>query len=263
MNKAVYTVEKINEKTFRIDECKRDNCYLLLGDERALLIDCSIGTGNIRALVSTLTDLPVTVAVTHAHGDHAGAGYQFDEIYIPEEECNRSFKIINARRYRRELIYNTMKKCGITEKNIEGSIFKTKWVPFGEDTVFELGNRTVTVMKTPGHSPGGVVFLDHTMKMMFTGDNVCPVLLMKVYKALTLEEWLPGARKTYALSKTFEPWCGHADGRQSSEQIGELIGFVEKVIEENPTNAKGSEKAYYPEFSTEGCVIYDTAKIHK
>ena len=41
--KKVYTTEKIGERTYRIDECGRDNCYLLLGEKSALLIDSSIG----------------------------------------------------------------------------------------------------------------------------------------------------------------------------------------------------------------------------
>lgn len=262
MNKAVYTVEKINEKTYRIDECKRDNCYLLLGDEKALLIDCSIGTGNIRSIVSSITNLPVTVVATHAHGDHSGAAYQFGEIYIPKDECKLPFRIINTRHYRRGLISNTMKKSGINDKNIDGSIFKAKWIPFDENAVFELGNRKITVVKTPGHSPGGVIFLDEGMKMMFTGDNVCPVLLMRVFKGLSLEEWLPGARKTFELSKQYEPWCGHGDGRQTSEQIGQSIRFVEEILKKYPKNGKKG-KAYYPEFSTEGCIIYNPAKIYK
>ena len=62
--KNVYTTEKIGERTYRIDECGRDNCYLLLGEKSALLIDSSIGTGNLKAVVRSITSLPVTVAAT-------------------------------------------------------------------------------------------------------------------------------------------------------------------------------------------------------
>ena len=46
MTGNIYTTEKIGERTYRIDEGGRDNCYLLLGNEKALLIDSSIGTGK-------------------------------------------------------------------------------------------------------------------------------------------------------------------------------------------------------------------------
>lgn len=261
MTDNVYSVEKIGERTFRIDECRRDNCYLLLGDEKALLIDSSIGTGDLFSLVGSLTDLPVTVAATHAHGDHTGGACQFKKVYVHKSECNLKFRLLNLKKVRADLISNKMKKLGIKKDSVRGNVFKTKWIPFEEGKVFDLGNRIVKTVHTPGHSPGGVVFLDEGEKKMFTGDNVCAVLLMKVIFALSLEEWLPGAKRTLALCENYEPWGGHADGRESKEQIEKIIGFAEEILKLFPENKK-SQKSVYPSFSTEGCIIFDEGKVH-
>lgn len=260
--KNVYTVEQIGKRTFRIDECGRDNCYLLLGDERALLIDSSIGTGNLKAVVKSITGLPVTVAATHAHGDHTGGACQFGSVYVHSKECSLKFRLLNTKRVRADLISNKMKSLGISRKDVRGNVFKTKWIPFEDGQEFELGNRLVHAIHTPGHSPGSVVFLDEGEKKMFTGDNVCAVLLMKVIFAKSLEEWQPGAKRTLSLCDEYEPWGGHSDGRQSKEQIQKLLLLSQEIIQRYPQNGK-SKKTTYPEFDPNGCIIFDEANVHE
>ena len=62
-----YIAEKIAKNTYKIDESGVANCYLLLGDDKALLIDTGCGAGNLKEAVSKLTHKPLIVAVTHRH----------------------------------------------------------------------------------------------------------------------------------------------------------------------------------------------------
>lgn len=43
--------------------------YLVLGEEKALLIDTGKGVGSLRKLIDTLTNLPVILVNTHCHPD--------------------------------------------------------------------------------------------------------------------------------------------------------------------------------------------------
>ena len=263
MSQSFYAVEKLNDNTFRIDECGRDNCYLLLGETQALLLDCSIGTGHLPTLLSALTDLPLTVAATHAHGDHAGAGHQFGEIYVPTEEITLNYRIQNARYYRRQLLSNTMKQQGITEKNITESNWKTKWLPLEDGKVFDLGGRTVRAFRAPGHTAGGTCFLDETQKLLFTGDSVCPVLPMNTYRCLPLSEWLPAGERILALAQEgYSLLCGHGDGRVSAALLEQQIQWVHEILQQHPQNEKKHSRAFYPAFSAEGCVCYDPANLY-
>lgn len=260
MTGNIYTTEKIGERTYRIDEGGRDNCYLLLGNEKALLIDSSIGTGDLVSVVRSITNLPIIVAATHTHGDHTGGACLFKEVYVHKSECSLKFRMLNLRNVRADLISNRMKKSGVKRSDIKGSVLKTRWIPFEEGKTFDLGGRTVKTVHTPGHSPGSTVFLDEGEKKMFTGDNVCPALLMKVIFALSIEKWLPGAERTLALCNEYEPWGGHADGRESKAQIEKLIEYAREILEKYPENKK-SKKAVYPSFSSDGCIIFDEARV--
>lgn len=263
MKKDVYSVKKLNETTFLIDEMGRDICYLLLGEEKALLIDCTIGTGDLKAVVEEITSLPVILAATHAHTDHLGGAWQFKEAWVHEDDNIFLFRITNSRLYRNKQLSNRMKKSGISSKDLKGRIWNCKWKSFQSEKVFDLGGRKVTAILTPGHSPGSCVFIDDKEKMMFTGDNTCPFLLMKMAKATTLEKWLEGAEKTLALSEEYAPWCAHGDGTQSKEQIAHTIELVKEIMKMHPQNEKKSKKAVHPKNSKGNCVVYDTAKIYE
>lgn len=46
-----YPIRKIADDTYMISDFGIANCYLLIGEERALLIDCGLGIGDIKGAV--------------------------------------------------------------------------------------------------------------------------------------------------------------------------------------------------------------------
>jgi glyoxylase-like metal-dependent hydrolase (beta-lactamase superfamily II) len=53
---------------------------LIIGQDRAALIDTGCGIGDLRTAVKAVTDKPIVVIKTHTHPDHLGSNHQFDEI---------------------------------------------------------------------------------------------------------------------------------------------------------------------------------------
>jgi len=64
--------------------------YLVVGKERAVLIDTGLGIGNVKRLAEESTHLPIVVVNTHNHYDHIAQNYLFDSVAI--------FDAPNARR---------------------------------------------------------------------------------------------------------------------------------------------------------------------
>ena len=91
-----YTVTQINECTWQIAEVYHLPAalpmYLIVGSERAALIDTGTGMEGLREAVEEITKLPVSVYNTHAHLDHAAGNNEFDRVYMhPEEEIRARF----------------------------------------------------------------------------------------------------------------------------------------------------------------------------
>lgn len=109
---SFYKMEEITENTYRIEETGSVNCYLLIGDTKALLVDACWGIGNLKQFVSHLTKKPVIVAVTHMHPDHIGGTFLFGSFYAHKKD-DTLFNNFLGNRFLRKLV--TMKANGKQE----------------------------------------------------------------------------------------------------------------------------------------------------
>ena len=82
-----FHVACIDPQTFVISEYRHPeepHCYLLCGETEAVLIDTGLGISDLRAIVDSLTRLPLTVLTTHVHWDHIGAHRLFARFAVHE-----------------------------------------------------------------------------------------------------------------------------------------------------------------------------------
>ena len=79
-----FLAHRLGEAIWRISDHGQDNIYLVAGSKAALLIDTGWGVGDLPAFAARLTPLPLSVANTHGHVDHALGNDQFDRVYIAE-----------------------------------------------------------------------------------------------------------------------------------------------------------------------------------
>jgi glyoxylase-like metal-dependent hydrolase (beta-lactamase superfamily II) len=87
-----HTITRLSEDVYLISEpisaieprfgVTTVNTYLVIGRDRAALIDSGLGVGDLRAEIGTLTSLPCTVLNTHYHWDHVGGNSFFGESAI-------------------------------------------------------------------------------------------------------------------------------------------------------------------------------------
>ena len=120
-------------------------CYLLIGSEKAMLIDTAYGDGDLRAFVETITDKPVMVCNTHGHFDHTGGNALWEEAWMSEEAAKDAKNAFGPEMQKR---FNEMPHPD----------YKINVLHDGD--VIDLGGRKVTVVSIGCLSRGAVVRRD-------------------------------------------------------------------------------------------------------
>lgn len=77
-----YPYMEIGEGIYEINEFDNVSMFLIVGDEKALLVDAGIGIGNIKTFAEKLAGKPVEVFLTHNHRDHVGNAPLFPKVHI-------------------------------------------------------------------------------------------------------------------------------------------------------------------------------------
>ena len=260
-NKTVPT-EKIGDGIYLINEFDSTNCYLVVGDEKALMIDCGTGFCNLREAAENLTDKPLILVATHGHVDHVGGAGQFEELYMHSEDCRLVNKIQMSMLARKLFVAlsGVIKENGFSKRDVKKGRYKTKIIPIEGGFVFDLGGRTVSVHHTPGHSRGSVALIDERENFIFSGDNVCDALWMHLPGATSLEEWLPSAEWLYDMSREYRVFWGHRTPELSREYIATVIAWGKEIIASQKRNSLFPKTKQYPK-QTDG-IIYKTNKVH-
>lgn len=154
MNREL-TVTKLQENIYRIQEDSEYmnvDAYLVCGQEKAVMID---GLGIAEGLLTCakeLTDLPLSMIITHGHPDHAGKGtVEFLEAGLDVFMSHKDME--------------TMKKF-VPEMDLS----KVKDIQGGY--IFALGGKTLKCMDMPGHTQGSVMLYLEEDKLLFSGDAI-------------------------------------------------------------------------------------------
>lgn len=199
-------ITEIAPKTYLINEFGLNVMYLLAGSERALLIDTGSGYCDLNSIVRKLTDKPFDVVLTHGHVDHAGGCDIFPEIYIHPDDMEMAKNIS----YESRLGYGESLKSAMGDPVWNyGADNVRRWVGFPEcreltdGMVFELGDRTVTVHHTPGHTKGSCCLIDNKSRILFSGDAANINLLMNLGGA-SIAQALEGLLKIKAHEGEFD-----------------------------------------------------------
>lgn len=238
-----YTIETIADNTYRFDENGRVNCYLVVGEEKVLLIDGCWGVGDLKRTIQEITDKPIIAAATHRHPDHTCGLRQFEEYYVSEKDNTAFNRRLENRLFGIAIVLAEKQKIRPYHNRKMG-----RALPLNDGDVFDLGGRSIEAKSIPGHTSGSMMFLDHDQKLMFTGDDVNPKLWMQGNGATTLEEWKIGAQIVLDYMKQgYTAWIGHLDGRQTYEQLSVICGLVHEIIDKKKKGQLTSKDSPYPE----------------
>ncbi len=180
--------------------------YLVVGEQRALLIDTCYSTTRIRSYVEQVTKLPVDVVNTHGHFDHIGGNAEFERIYLSEkdwktakEHSEYSFlKNLIGEMLQQNALLRFLMKFRKFRRQVEETILisPVKYRKLPDCGYFELGDRKVSFIETPGHTQGSICLFDEKSKYFFVGDMACEEgVLLGFDHSTSVEKYLESVRR--------------------------------------------------------------------
>lgn len=195
-----------------------ESLYIVEGNERALLIDAGTFIPGLDKIVTKITSKPVTMMLTHAHGDHAGGVGPFTEVYLNAGDMT--------------IVPHNM-------PNYQGRI---KYLYDGE--VIDLGGREIEVIFTPGHTAGSTTFFDKARHYGFSGDAFGSTNLL-VFTNLSTEMYTAERIERYMKKNDIRfLFPGHysGDNLETLQRVIDIKNMCREILdgERQPTVSNGN-----------------------
>lgn len=194
-----------------------ESVYLIEGETSAILIDAGTKIPGLKKIVEDIVKKPVSLIISHGHGDHIGAMDQWDEIWI-----------------------NAADEAILPEGKFNG---KKHYLTDGQ--IFDLGGRQIEVVFTPGHTPGSTTFLDRKAKYGFSSDAfgsgnllVFTDLSTEVASSQRLMKFIEKYDIKYLYPGHY--WGNNLETPERVKNVGIICqGILDGILEPNtPTNDK-------------------------
>jgi glyoxylase-like metal-dependent hydrolase (beta-lactamase superfamily II) len=174
-----------------VDTLIRANLWLIEGARLDVLIDAGNGLAPLSpvlARVRSEPDKPLLAVATHGHMDHAGGLHEF------EQRAGHALDAPEIRDIHRLLtgddvwprVARQSEEAGypvpalLIERPPREDFDAGRWRPRGatlssrlkEGDVVDLGDRGLSVLHLPGHTPGSIGLWDEERGLLFSGDAV-------------------------------------------------------------------------------------------
>lgn len=151
-------------------ECNmfQENCYILNDETKeCVIIDCGAFYEEERkAVTDYITEnglKPKHLICTHAHIDHNfGNNMIFNKFGLRPELCHKDKTLMENLPAQAQALIGLTYKENVPQPGLL----------FDEDYIVEFGSHKLSVIHTPGHSPGSVMFYCKEENVVFSGDTL-------------------------------------------------------------------------------------------
>lgn len=275
-----YTTEKVTDHIDAIRSATGEIMYLIKGSQRAFQIDTCLGVGDVRKTAQSLTDLPITVLLSHGHVDHAMGAPLYKDVYF-----NHADDAVQAahRPIANRIGYI---KAGLGIQDPEESAYwdhadyvlpedPARYHPLADGDVFDLGGIHIEAYALAGHTPGCMVFLIPEERVLITGDAANNSLFLFDEWSLPLEAY---RRNLLSLIPRIQGrydrcFMMHHDMEASGQLLTNMVEVCDDILAGNvddvPFDFMGGHyfiaKKIAPGFvrtdGGEGNIVYNKAKL--
>lgn len=226
------SAKKLSDRVYRIvdgtDVCE----YLLVGNDRALLIDTGYGISDLRNYVEgTLNGKPYDVICTHGHVDHAGGAAAFDQVYMNHADLNL-YTEHGKTAFRKEVV---SQHCPHVMRELSEKDFtplrSSPFIDLPDGFKFDLGGLVVKMIHVPGHTQGIMVPVALEERTAFFGD-ACGVGTLLVFpEASTVETYRDSLVRLQAHENEWDKVLRQHGTCESEKKIlGGNIGLCEEIL---------------------------------
>lgn len=193
-------VLKIDDSTLIFNE-GNVKFFLLIGENKALMIDSGMMTKNALDLARPYTDKPIELINTHVDMDHIGSNEQFECVMMHEDEV-QNYKLMN------------------------------KVITVKDNDCLDLGNRLIKVIHTPGHTPGSIALLDVNNRNLFTGDPIQKNGVIFMFgPSRNLSLYGPSLQKVYDAKGYDNIYPSHGECPLSKDVLKGLMDALPNVLD--------------------------------
>lgn len=231
-----YPISRIAADTYEINEFDCASMFLIVGRERALLIDTGIGLGDLRGFVRAITPLPLDVLLTHNHRDHVGNAPRFERVHLSGIDARMGplLRPLTTVESRLQYAHHTRgahpeRAYPWTDADMQPFDREPDVALIADGHRFELGGRTVTCVRTPGHTPGSLSAIDSRTGILFCGDACNRIIGLGVrpiegMRHATMEEALDGLKRLWTMDfDRGRVFNGHTDFRRPGSPLDEDV----------------------------------------
>lgn len=190
----------------------RCNIWHVSGSDRDMLVDTGLGISSLKEAARDLFDKPLDVVATHAHYDHVGGHFEFENCIIHEAEAD---KLVNPPSYASldgETVRRSLTEAGEFGYTIDGDMI-TRLPHAGYDLSLyrvspakpsrlvvegdriDLGNRHFEILHLPGHSPGGIGLWEPSTGTLFSGDTIYDGPLLDKLTGSNIDDYITSMRR--------------------------------------------------------------------
>lgn len=230
--------EPISEHITAIRGITNEIMYLVVGKEKACLIDTGIGYGDLLEYVRNITNLPLIVLLTHGHLDHTGNSWRFEQVYIDkydEELFGTSYSRQAALDYIHLVIGDD--RFNSIDENLLKDKLKCKLNYYEANQNFNLGGVNLSVIECPGHTKGSVSILVNEDRKLIIGDACNNATYLFFDESLGVKEYKTSLCK---LNENSDKWdrllFSHYFAEGPKEIIDNVIDVCNMVLDGRADN---------------------------
>lgn len=161
MNSQTIQVSQVQAHVWCFEDTQRNSFYLIEGSEQALVIDTGMSKEAIVPVLRQYTSKPLSLLLTHAHIDHMYHCDEFSTVYIHEDEQNAWKGTLGI-----SMWFAAVFLFRVRAKRYPVTAFH----PLTENDTISLGDVSLRILRCAGHTPGSIVVVDDTHKLIFSGD---------------------------------------------------------------------------------------------